>query len=537
MLAARAKWVPLGFRLFTAAIVLAALFRAFDVSSRLAQTSDSAQSFVAAHAVASGNMLLSHWHFPVDDYYFTDTLPYAAFEWIAGSRPTFLALIPALIYTLFFVAALFACVRASRPASRNVPAVAVLSLLLAAPAQIGIWNPLLLSDMHMATVVGAFAALALCARIVTAERPGVVSCIAFLLTVSLTVASDPFSLVFAYGPALAILSVDWLSNAVPSKSGRASILLITGIALGLVLPFAIAALGGFTTENDVSTRFIAVQLLSRNLLSVLFGILTLFGITPDLHLGSRAIFMVIVRSAGLAIVVIAVARAAWHLFGRMQLFDRLLGAGILVDIAACATSAQFAKGITPEDVFSGGPPMRFLVPVFLFGAALAARQVAEMPSTMRARNTRTAVLASIAVVSVIVVGRLADVQSQPRWTENNAPGDASRWLVTHGLRQGVGEYWSANLITAMSGNKIQVRSVMPIDGRLAPYVWVEDARFYQRAPQFMIWQDANKTGVTMAQVRASFDICRTELIAGYRVAVLGRGSGCPPGLGNPRAGG
>ena len=534
MLAARAKWIALGFKLFTAAIVLAALVRAFDVSSRLAQTSDSAQSFVAAHAVASGNVLLSHWHFPVDDYYFTDTLPYAAFEWIAGSRPTFLALIPALTYTLFFVAALFVCVRASRPAKRNIPAVAVLSLLLAAPAQIGIWNPLLLSDMHMATVVGAFAALAICARI-AAEKSHILGCISLPLIVALTVASDPFGLIFAYAPAAAMLAVDLFRGS--SNPRRALILLLTGIALGLVLPFTIAAAGGFTAENDVATGFIAAPLFGRNLLAALTSVLALSGITSAIEIGWRALFLVIVRIASFAMVITAVANVTWHLFGRAPLFDRLLCAGILVDIAACAASAQFDKGITPQNVFSGGPPMRFLVPVVLFGVALAGRQIPEMLSALRARDALTAMLASIAAASVLVIGWIGDIELQPRWIENNAPGTASHWLETHGLRQGVGEYWSANLITAVSGNKIQIRSVVPIEGRLAPYVWVEDARFYLRTPQFMIWQDANKTDVTMAQVRASFDICRTELIAGYRIAVLGRGSGCVPGRGNPTTGG
>jgi len=72
---------------------------------------------------------------------------------------------------------------------------------------------------------------------------------------------------------------------------------------------------------------------------------------------------------------------------------------------------------------------------------------------------------------------------------NNPPEAAARWLEQHGLVEGVGEYWSSNLVSAMSGDAVQVRSVAPLAGRLVPYVWVEDRRWFAQAPQFVIWQD------------------------------------------------
>ena len=103
-LPARGHGAQLGLVRLVAGVTAAALFHALDLASRLAQTSDSAQSLVAGHAVVRGNMLLSGWHLPLNDYYFTDTLPYAALEWLVGPRPFLLVLVPALTYALFVLA-------------------------------------------------------------------------------------------------------------------------------------------------------------------------------------------------------------------------------------------------------------------------------------------------------------------------------------------------------------------------------------------------------------------------------------------------
>jgi hypothetical protein len=94
-----------------------AFFNAFTLASNLAQTSDSAQGFVVGHAIANGNALLSGWHFPIDSFYFTDSVLYAAAEWTAGARPQLMAFVPALVYGLSCCwASSFASHPGSRPA-------------------------------------------------------------------------------------------------------------------------------------------------------------------------------------------------------------------------------------------------------------------------------------------------------------------------------------------------------------------------------------------------------------------------------------
>ncbi|HEX4079554.1 MAG TPA: hypothetical protein VHX61_11865 [Rhizomicrobium sp.] len=522
-----------GKRLLLAAAIavtaIAALHHALELAVRLAQTSDSAQGFVAGHAIAGGNLLLSGWHFPVDDYYFTDAVPYAAFERLAGARPFLLALVPAVTYVLFVLAALVCSTGASRPLLKNLESAAAVALLLSAPVWIGRWDPFLLSDMHFATVLGAFIALALCTHIAGLESPDatplVPAALTLLVITSATVASDPFSLVFAFGPALTVIAAEAVLR--PGRMTRIALsLLLAGIALGLFLPPAIASAGGFTTEDDVLPGLVSARFLGRNLIALLFGMFRLFGADfAEMHRGFWSTLLLIIRCTALGIVVAAVIRAARRLPGRDRalLFDRFLCAGTITVLAACAVSAQFAKGITPQNLWVGGPVMRYIMPAMLFGSMLAAREMPDMLAALpsaRLRNTARGILGFIAAVVLIAGGSLSWAAAQPDWIARNPPAIAARWLARHRLVEGVGEYWSANLITAISGDEVRVRSVVAADGKLAPYVWVEDGRWYARAPQFVVWQDNNQTGLGFRDVSATYAICRTALVAGYRIAIL-----------------
>jgi hypothetical protein len=133
------------FALAAAGVVLSSFIRALQIAARIDQTSDSTQGLLAGHAVAAGNLLLTVWRFPLNDYYFTDTLVYAVLESALGARPWLLVLEPALLYATFVLAALIVCVRRSQQLVRNTESVAGLALSLAAPVWIRIWNPLFLS--------------------------------------------------------------------------------------------------------------------------------------------------------------------------------------------------------------------------------------------------------------------------------------------------------------------------------------------------------------------------------------------------------
>ena len=508
---------------------IVSFFNARNVTSRLAQTSDSVQGLVAGHAVATGNLFLSGWHFPIDNFYLTDSLPYAVAELIVGSQPVLLVIIPACVYALFVVLALAVSVEPRQSLGWNLQSIAVVALLLVAPAWIGTWNPLLMSDMHTATTVVAFAAVILCARVAeSASRGGAAqlgTAAAFALTTVLCVASDPFSIFFAFGPAALVLAAEILCRSQPRSARLTLALLAAGVVIGLVLPLAIAQIGGFTTENDVAFGFAPVRQWASNSIAVLFGILTLLGINPfEMQGGASALVLFGIRCLASAMMLGAFCSVVRDMFSRVPvpLLDRLICTGALVLLFACVPSAQFAKGVSAQSMWHGGPPTRFLVPIVLFSVVLAGRQIARFAGAVGNRNCRIAWYSLLVCLAVLIgfVGRWQVDSAEPRWIARNAPTVAAQWLKQHGLRHGVGEYWSANLLTAMSGNAIAVRSVTPHGYRLVPYVWVEDGRFYREPPEFVIWEEPNQTGVDEALVRATYAVCREDFVALYRIALL-----------------
>jgi hypothetical protein len=514
--------VGAAFALIVAVTVIAA-FGAFERSSGLTQTSDSAQSFVEGYAVAHGNPLLSGWNVPLDDYYFTDTLPYAAAEITAGPKPFLLAALPALSYALFVCVTLIVCLDRRRSLLANIAAGAAILLMFGAPAATGSWNPLLLSDMHFASVVGALISLGLCDAIARHRAGRRMGCAAVLiLAVTATVASDPFSLVFAFGPALLLLSVD-------ARLGRQRltlVLVVAGTITGFVLPFLIARSGGFTTENIVVTGVVPFGLFGRNLAALLAGVLSLFGANPFGAVPTvSATVVVTMRLATLALAAFAIVATTRHSFGALPLIDRLLCAGILVDLLACALSIQFGKGIVDQTLWHGGSPMRYVMPAVLFSMVLGARCGARLISNLDGVDQQAIACGACAFLAVanIVLNGLG--KERPFAASNAEALAAAHWLETKGLRNGAGEYWSSNLVTAMSGNQVRIRSLIPRGDSVVPYVLSADRTWYRTPPQFVIWQDGNKTGLTLSDVRASHRVCATANIATYRIALL---TGCGP---------
>jgi len=518
--------------LFIVAITAIAAVFALNRASAIAQTSDSAQSFVEASALPHGNALLAGWNLPLDDYYVTDTVLYAVGERLFGPQPILLVVIPALTYALFAGTALVLCLSRAGPLTHNATACAAAAFMLVAPAPTGEWNPLVMSDMHFATVLAALISLGLISRVGSVgPRSTILVAAALAVTVAATVASDPFSLVFAFGPALVLLTADALLPPSAREDRFRLALTAAGTLAGLALPFLVGHAGGFTTENITVTSVVPLPRLGRNLIAVLANLLSLFGANP-FRAGTSLwlVLLVLLRLGAFAIAVAAAATTARQLFRtHLPAFDRLLCAGILTDLLACALSTQFGKGVVGETAWLGGPPMRYGMPAALFAMILGARCLARWLSGLT--ELRPRILASSALACVFVLTLLLNdfTLTDARWEADNPALAAASWLERKGLTTGLGEYWSANLVTAMSGDAVEVASVVPRDGRIVPYVLSADRNWYATAPRFVIWHEPNKTNLSLREVRATYDVCRIVTVATYRIALVARSGSrtCP----------
>jgi hypothetical protein len=522
--------------LFDAILILGlgiiSFMNARNVAFSLSQNSDSVQSFLAGNAVAHANLLLSGWHISQDSYYFTDTIPFAVLELLEGPRPYLLAVVPALTYGIFVLTATIICFRPLRSRLCKLETAATIALVLGCPYWVGHWDPVLFADFHLGSVLGSLVALTLATRLymlsleMHTDQHRINIGLGCLLVTCATVASDPFSVFFAFGPAMLafILQMSPLRRAYVASVAC----LGSGVLLGLVFPPAVRFAGGFVAGNNISAVFVSGDKFGANLGTVAMDILRLAGAYPfGLKVISPAAGLAVLRCAGFAIAVFAVWRVlrGAGIAAHEALLDRVLCVCILALVAFCVFSSQFS--------WDGGA-IRYLTPAILFAAVLAGRQVSALLQGLQsqaARYTARGLLLVSAGVMLLGGERLFGIyEIPPDWKSNTPAFVAERWLDKRRLTHGVGEYWSASIVTAMSGGRIQVGPVTPSNRRFVPYLWVADTRWFTTPPQFIIWQNNNPAGVTLQQVRAAYcpHGCPVATVGDFKIAVLGSGNNGKP---------
>jgi hypothetical protein len=307
------------------------------------------------------------------------------------------------------------------------------------------------------------------------------------------------------------------------------ICVLLGSTLGVLFPKIIHLAGGFASSGNLNTEFVHASHIGSSFGAIAFGLLHLSGAYPfGLAIGSLVASLALIRGVGLVLMVAAVRRAATQLIRPSggDPLDRMLCAAILLTLAACVLSGQYGNQVTSDDVWTGGAAVRYLVPTWMLGAVLAARQIPDAMAALPAPRLRLAarVILVLFAVSVLIGGDglSGKAGGQSDWIKNAAPASVARWLEQRKLKSGVGEYWSAYLITALSGERVRVGPVVPRRGRLVPMLRMADREWYLRPPEFVIWTEKNESGVTTDEVRATYCIrgCKMSSVAQYDIAVL-----------------
>ena len=381
----RGRLLAISFAALAALVVAASLFNAYVIASHIPQNSDSVQGMLTGDSVVRGHLLLSGWHLAPDNFFFTDTLPFAVLELFFGLRANLLVVEPALTYACIVLTALSACVGPARPRAQNLTALLVIALSLGVPPRIRGGNPVLIANHHLGGVLGALVALVMCARYVrSVNRPASTEAACLVLIASGTIASDPFTIVFCFVPALLVLAGELLFKPFSARLLSAAVLMAFAIVLGIGLPEVISLSGGFVTEPFVTTKFVSVSLLGRNLHGIIFGILNISGANPFRRdMGSIEWIAAAMGCVMLALVLIALFSTARNLImsWSAELFDGMLAASILSLLLACLVSEQFAREIG-TDTSIGGAAMHYLIPAFFFGAVLAGREVPRLVAAL-----------------------------------------------------------------------------------------------------------------------------------------------------------
>jgi hypothetical protein len=508
-------------------LVYRGLYRASAES--FAANSDGATVVLEGLALRHGHLLLSGWDLSFDSFWLIDATVYAGVIFLTGFHQSVLHVVPSLIALAIVV---LGAGIASKGRKLRVAAAAslVMVILLALPSPMLSFF-LLQGPWHIGTVLWCL--IAFCgfsrAKFGFGWLVAIVALSAALLgdlsTLPIGVIPCAVAAFLAMGRARSLKAGAWTFGGVSAAS-----------LLALALRAVVAHVGSFNIAQGV-TRAHSAQYPVNVHLAIHYGA-DLFGlgsipIGPAPALGAydlapRGSLEQAFRISGLVLVLAALALSvlsvAYGLIrGRspMALSPRR---SHLNDLLLCGVAGSIALFIylCPN---GNGDYARYLTPAVIYAALLTTCVVAQLVS----RYSRDWVI-NIALALVVVLGAVGVVSFTRDLRYDDAPQPAialGNFLEQHHLQKGVGDYWSASLVTVVTNNNVAVRPVIVgRGGTLARYGRQSAADWYGTTKfTFLVFDLARPwRRVDAATATASFGAPATVYRVGtYEVLVWPKG--------------
>jgi hypothetical protein len=294
---------------------------------------------------------------------------------------------------------------------------------------------------------------------------------------------------------------------------------------------AVGVAGGFDTFWPPSTfQFVTANDFGHNAAGIFFG---LFSVSEAYIFGhsltETSTIVALFRALGLAVMLAVMVRCLWVWVAERKGWNvrSALALAMAINVGSCLASQEFTASLD-SPVLTGGPAIRYLVPVYLFGSVLAALELPEMMRGIAPQSLRWT-CAALTGAGVILATWWFVATGLAQWKEEPAiahsPGKiAGAWLSKHGMTHGVGEYWEGLLVTSLTREQVLVGAVtvnVANGNRLFPFRWVSKRDWYRDPPQFVIYRQNNPFGITKRTITNTYGPpVSIENVAGYNVALL-----------------
>lgn len=473
---ARAAWRPVA----VAAVAVGLFLLYLRQSGSVALSSDGASVVLQARAVLHGNLLLHNWRLADVTFYTTELPQYALIESVLGLSAWVVHVGAAMTYTLLVLLA--ALLAKGRTEGRAGLAKALLAGGIMAAPQLSATQIVLLSPDHTGTAVPVLVTWLVIDR-VTPDRwkaaRWVVPLVVFVV-LTWTMIGDSIVLITCIAPLVLVVlirSCPGLIRRGERPASRWYELSLAGAAaaaggLGSAAPRIIAALGGYRqapVEPDTT-----VAALQHQSWVTFQAVLELFGANVYNARPVIEVVFVWLHLAGAIGVICALGLALGRLYRFGDLVVPVFAVAIVLNLGAYMFSAHALDILGAREIAA----------VLPLGAVLAGRLLAEplLAVAGRARRPKRRLWPALGVLVVGVVaagylGTLAYGAAQPPAPPANQA--LARWLVAHGLTDGLAGYWQANSTTLASGGRVQVSGVtVAPGGELVPYEWEADDTNY-----------------------------------------------------------
>jgi hypothetical protein len=452
--------------LWSVAAWLAGVAAAFAAYLRLAGTwpvnSDGAGNALQAWDMLHGNVALHGWSLSDVSFYTTELPQYMLVELVRGLNADVVHVAAAMTYTLaVLLAALLA--RGTSTGREAVMRMLVAAGIMLAPQLGSGVNVLISSPDHIGTSVPVMAAWLILDR----ARPRWYATVAAGALLAWATVADTLVLYIGVLPLALVCAVRVYRATVVERAPLAAqrhemtlglTALVAGALGELALPL-IHALGGFFVSAPTTQFAQGATIVNHNLALLGEGLLLLGGADfLGLHLTGITAATTL-HVVGVLLAASAIWLAARRFLGDLGLVDQVLAAAVLINLATYVLS-------THAETLSS---TRQIAAVLPFSAALAGRLLGRR--LMAARL--------VPVLAAVLAGYLAGLGyelSQPPVPAQNQ--ELVSWLAARHLRTGLSGYWEANVVTLASGDRVQIRAVSSVNGRLARYPWESDAEWY-----------------------------------------------------------
>jgi hypothetical protein len=455
------------------------------------RNSDEAMLVLQAAAMLHGNLVMHGWVLPQDTFITSEVPFFVPAVALHGVAIDLIASVPTGVYLATALLAAFTAARGLRH-PRGVLAGGVTALLLAAvPA---LWGYVALTS-GIGHVPAAWAAL-LAFNLVLGRGRALLRSIAAGLLLALVSLGDPLVLVTGGAPLLGLGAWELLRRRgwQPLVGGA---LAVAGFELGERALIHLAGVLMVQVPVGIVRTHIrahaALALANANGLVLPAGDLGVWAVV------ATAVFWLLVTTA-----LLLAAERGLRLREPAARLDLLLLLAVGFGFAAYVATDRASITLTA----------RYLVPSLILACVAGGRLAAAAYDRRRALALLPAA-AALAVAGVRLAGIAEALQSPPA---PPAVVAVDRYLLAHGYHRGYGPYWDAAWSTVYTGERLEVRPVMAVGGRVVPYSWLGDSAWFPPSPgtgdaHFLYYRDAGSLaqanaagdfGVFIAPVEATF---------------------------------
>lgn len=489
---------------------------------------DNVESFNALNGFLKGNVLLKGWFLTTDNFYLSD-LPL----FIIGS--VFLHVNTALIYLIpYFTllcllagAVLLVWQNGATKAQKKWGVISVL-LLIGVPytqAQ----SILLVSGCHGAIIAYSIFGLVVAQKILTKPNYLAGWLSVFCLIVFIVTSSDPQVDVYFIAPFIILTALrTWLFRRI----SRHEIYLLIGIIIfgvfGSIFPYGIGHIGGLHIIADVSSHFIpTLPALIHSIIAFVRQMAMSFGALPIILIGLPAHHLIAISHLLIFLLVLILCGwIFWSLpYQRNVIIAQWLVCGVLVLAAADIMSALFAN--LPSNPVPGQPTFmfRYVTPAFIYAALAATIQGQTLFANATLKLQRVAKYFAFFTAFFLLLPAteaIAIAARRPVYLHIMPQQKLADWLISHQLTYGVGDYWTAQMLNALTSGRVTADSVTP-KSYLAAFHWAGDSHNIdsKRPPQFVVFTPKNDWNITLQDVTNTYGPpASVSIVNGYIIAVL-----------------